>query len=143
SRVPAVVLAVDDARALAHDGGFRAAERALRDARARDGASPFVLDGLAALALLRGEVALAERTALEALGYESRLLPSTRHRLARTMLLARASAAPDAAAARDRELLELGAAGQRERPHDPEPLLSLALALDFLGEFARARPLLE
>jgi hypothetical protein len=101
-----------------------------------------VLDGLASLALLRGDALAAERTALEALGYEERLLPGTRHRLARTLLLARASAAPAAAAARDRELLALGDAGARERPHDPEPRLSRALALDFLGEFTAARPLL-
>lgn len=58
------------------------------------GAAPFVLDGTASLLLLRGDFATAERTAREALGYENRLLPTTRHRLARTLLLARASLDP-------------------------------------------------
>ncbi len=142
SALATVVLAVDDAGSLARDGGFQAANRILRDARARDGASPFVLDGIAALAVLRGEPTLAERTAREALGYEQRLLPATRHRLARTLLLARASIDTASAADRDRELLALGEAGHRERPHDVEPLLSQALALNFLGEFERARALL-
>jgi hypothetical protein len=53
--------------------------------------------------------------------YEQRLLPTTRHRLARTLLLTRASRQPDAAADFDRELLRLGETGQRERPHDPQP----------------------
>jgi tetratricopeptide (TPR) repeat protein len=143
SAVDDVVRAVDDALALTRDGGFNAAQRILLDARRRDGAAPFVLDGLAVLALLRGDAAQAERIAREALGYEARLLPATRHRIARTLLLARASLGGDAAAARDRELLQLGEVGAQERPFDPEPLLSQAIALDFLGEFARAKPLLQ
>lgn len=141
SAVPTVALAVDDAGALLRDGGFQAARRILLLARSRDGGSPYVLEGLATIALLSGDLEGAERTAREALGYEARLLPTTQHRLGRTLLLARASAA-DGAAVHDRELLTLAEVGQRERPHDPEPRLSQALAWNFLGEFARAKPVL-
>lgn len=142
SAVPTVVLAVADAMALLRDGGLQAAQRILRDARSRDGAAPFVLDGLASLALLRGELDAAERLAREALGYEARLLPTTQHRLARTLLLARASRDPERAAEHDRELRTLAEVAGRERPHDPEPQLSAALAANFLAEFAEARALL-
>jgi tetratricopeptide (TPR) repeat protein len=143
SSLPTVVLAVDDAQALLRDGGIEPARALLQQARSRDGGSPFVLDGLGAVALLRGELAAAERAATEALGYEQRLLPTTRHRLARTLLLARASRQPDTAAAFDRELLRLGETGQRERPHDPQPEFSIALAHNFRGDFEAARPRLQ
>lgn len=136
---PRVVRAVDDAESLVRDGGHGAALQALRSARARDGAAPFVLDGTAALQLLRGDFATAERTAREALGYENRLLPTTRHRLARTLLLARASLDPERSAALDRELLQLARVSLRERPHDAEPRLSEGIACNFLGDFAAAR----
>ena len=140
---PVVVLAAEDARALLRDGGVQSAARVLRDARARDGASPFVLDGTAALQLLRGELAAAERTALEALGYTDRLLPTTRHRLARTLLLTRASLLPEQATQRDQDLLQLGTVMQRERPHDPEAALSIGIAHNFLADFVAARAVLE
>jgi len=143
SLLPAVVLAVDDALALLRDGGIEPARGLLQQARSRDGGSPFVLDGLAALALLRGELAAAERAATEALAYEQRLLPTTRHRLARTLLMARASRQPDVAAEFDRELLRLGETGQRERPHDPQPEFTIALAHNFRGDFAAARSRLQ
>ena len=66
-----------------------------------------------------------------------------RHELARTLLLARASLAPTRAPERDRELLALGEAVRRERPHDPQAKLTVAIARNFLGEFERALPLLE
>jgi tetratricopeptide (TPR) repeat protein len=140
---PTVVVAVEDARALLRDGGFTAAVRALRQARAEDGAAPFVLEGLAATTLLLGDAPAAVRIAREALGYEARLLPVTAHRLARTLLLARATAEPRTAADRDRDLRLLGEVARRERPHDPEPVLSLAIAHNFLGDFAAALPLLD
>ncbi len=142
SALATVVLAVSDAQDLLRDGGFAACRRILQNARARDGACPFVLEGLAAVALLHGELALAERIALEGLSYTQRLLPSTQHRLARTLLLTRASSGSHDAARCDRDLLALAAAGQRERPHDPQPQLSQALASNFLGDFATARTLL-
>jgi tetratricopeptide (TPR) repeat protein len=143
SATPAVVLDVDDATALLRDGGFQAARRILKQARTRDGGSPFVLDGLASLELLAGNLEAAERTAREGLAYEARVLPTTQHRLARTLLLARASRDPDHAAERDRDLRTLADVAARERPHDPEPRLSKALACNFLGEFHAARELLE
>lgn len=140
---PAVVTAVEDARALLRDGGIAAAARTLRTARAADGGAPFVLEGLAATTLLLGDAPAAIRIAREALGYEARLLPVTAHRLARTLLLARATAEPRAAADRDRDLRLLGEVARQERPHDPEPVLSLAIAHNFLGDFAAALPLLD
>lgn len=137
------VLAADDGFVLLRDGAIEGASRALLDARTRDGGSPFVLDGLASVALLRGDPTTAQRLCLEALGLSARLAPTTQHRLARTLLLARASLRPDDAPQHDRELLQLGRTGQRERPYDPQPALSLAIAHNFLGEFAAARPLLE
>ncbi|HEX5052776.1 MAG TPA: hypothetical protein VFZ65_13450, partial [Planctomycetota bacterium] len=136
------VLAVEDATALMRDGALNGARRAFVDARRIDGAAPFVLDGLAAVELLRGDAEGAVRICREALTYEARLAPTTQHRLARTMLLARASLTPNEAAARDRELLTLARVGLRERPYDPEMALSEAIAHDFLGEFVVARPLL-
>lgn len=137
------ILAANEGILLLRDGGIEAARRALLDARVRDGASPFVLDALAATALLRGDATLAERLCREALGFTARLSPTTQHRLARTLLLARSSLQPDNAPQHDRELLELGYAGQRERPYDPQCTLSIAIAQNFLGQFAAARPLLE
>jgi hypothetical protein len=137
----AVTAAVDGLQ-LMRDGALEGARRALRSARARDGASPFVLDGLAWLALLASDPA-AERICVEALGYSARLSPTSQHRLARTLLLARSSQQPDHAPEHDRELLALAEAMQRERPYDPEGALSAAIAHDFLGDFAAARPLLQ
>jgi hypothetical protein len=137
-----VLNAVDDAAVLLRDGGFRVANRILVEARSRDGASPFVLDGLATLALLRGEPIAAERLAREALGYQARLLPTTQHRLARTLLLARASLPGADAPSFDRDLLRLAELTCRERPHDPQPMLSAAIAHDFLGDFEKGRALL-
>ncbi|MEO6595673.1 MAG: hypothetical protein ABIP94_13045 [Planctomycetota bacterium] len=143
SAVPKAVLAVEDAMALLRDGALNGAHQALLDARREDGGAPFVLDGLAAVELLRSNAEAAVRLCLEALSYAARLHPTTQHRLARTLLLARASMHPLDARQHDRELLALAEAGQRERPHDPQPALSLAIASNFLGDFAAARPLLE
>jgi tetratricopeptide (TPR) repeat protein len=139
----AAVAAADDGFALLRDGGVAAARRVFGVARAREGGgSPFVLDGLATVELLVGDLARAERTCSEALSFTARLAPTTQHRLARTLLLARASATPQHAADHDRQLLQLGEVGRRERPHDPQPVLTAALAHNLLGDFAAARPLL-
>lgn len=140
---PEVALAVADAAALLRDGGANAARRTLSLARRRDGASPAVLDGLAALALLGGDPAAAERLCTEALGYRRRLAPTVEHRLARTLLLAHASRHPERAATYDAELLRLAETTRRERPHDLHVALTEAIAHDFLSAFDRARPLLE
>lgn len=137
---PALVSAIADARDLLRDGGIDPAHRLLRDSRRRDGAAPFLLDALAETLLLRGEADAAERLCREALAYERRLLPDVQHRLARTLLLARASLGTGGGAAtQDRELLRLGEVGRRERPFDPEPRLSLGIASNFLGDFPAAR----
>ncbi|MCA8973594.1 MAG: hypothetical protein KDC98_02680, partial [Planctomycetes bacterium] len=138
-----MVLAVEDGALLLLDGGVAGARSAFQAARRDDGGSPWVLDGLAKVALLGGDPGAAERLCREALGYEQRLSPACRHTLARTLLLARASAEPTAAPARDRDLLALGEVYCRERPHDPEGRLSVAIAHGFLADFAAARPLLE
>lgn len=140
---PEVATALADAALLLRDGGVQAARRLLVAARAKDGGSPAVLDGLAAVELLRGDDAAAEKLCSEALGYAARLQPTTEHRLARTLLLARASRDPTRAAERDRELLALGEAIQRERPFDLHGRLSLAIARNFTADFAAARSLLE
>lgn len=139
---PGVLQTVLDAEALLADGGPGLALAALRRARQRDGGAPFVLEPLAAVTLTAGDVAGAERLAREALNYPPRLLPTTLHRLGRTMLLARASLQPALAARYDAELAQLAATSRRERPHDPQPVLSAALAANFQGDFATAQPLL-
>ena len=143
SRDPRAALAVADALRLLRDGGIGAAHAALRDARVRDGGAPFVLDAMAAVAMLRGEVGIAERLASEALGYTARLSPAVQHRLLRTLLLARAALRPDQASRFDLELQRLGEVAANERPHDPQPLLTRGVACNFRGEFAAARSWLE
>jgi hypothetical protein len=143
SAEPGVATAVQDAWGLLRDGGIAAARRILLHARRDDGASPAVLDAFAAVELLRGDAAAAEKLCLEALGYRARLQPTTEHRLARTLLLARASLRPAQAAARDLELLALGEATVRERPFDLHAQLTLAIARNFTADFAGARPLFE
>src|SRR5204863_5866290 len=43
----------------------------------------------------------------------------------------------------DRDLLTFGTVAHRERPHDPQPEFSIALADNFLGNFAAALPRLQ
>ncbi|MCR9247870.1 MAG: hypothetical protein NXI31_22810 [bacterium] len=136
------LLAVVDGFALLADGGIESGRRAFQAARRRDGASPFVLDGLATVELMRGNAREAAKICREALTYDERMMPATQHRLARTLLLARASLDPTRAPDRDRELLTLGLTYQRERPRDPQGLLTVAIARNFLAEFETARPLL-
>ncbi|MCB9885155.1 MAG: hypothetical protein H6838_06655 [Planctomycetes bacterium] len=142
-RDPSFVDAAADAHRLLHDGAIESAFRLFTRCRARDGGSPYVLDGLAEAELLRGHPGIAERIAQEALGFSTRLAPHRQHRIARTLLLARASQRPENAPERDRQLRDLGRVFHRERPHDPEALLTMGLAENFLGEFAAARPHLQ
>ncbi len=123
------------------EGRLRDALGELLAARRLDGGNPIALDALAALRALLGETADAEAIAREGLALEQRLTAPTQHRLARSLLLARATQQPAAAAVRDAELLALGRAGQRERPHDPQCRLTEACALSFQGDFAAALPL--
>lgn len=139
----AFVDAASDAHTLLADGAIEAAFRLFTRTRARDGGSPYLLDGLAEAELLRGHPARAERLALEALSFTARLAPHRQHRLARTLLLARSSSNPQSAPERDRDLLDLGRVFGNERPYDPERLLTLGLAENFLGRFAAALPPLQ
>lgn len=137
------LLAAVDAQLLLRDGAFSAAARALTGARERDGASPFVLETIAAVRLLLGDPEAAERLCREALGYQGRLGPRTQHRLARTLLLAQSSQHPERARPFDADLDLLGEVAQRERPHDPQCALTRAIAHNYRREFAAARALLE
>ncbi|HEX6813536.1 MAG TPA: hypothetical protein VF384_18090 [Planctomycetota bacterium] len=140
---PEVVVTVEDAMALLQTGAVNRAHDALRQARARDGGAPYVLDGLASVELMRGRLDDAERICREALSYADRQQATTQHRLLRTMLLTRASLHPIDAARHDRELLALGDTGHRERPFDWQPRFTQAIAHNFLGSFAQALPLLQ
>jgi len=143
SSQPAVVNAIADATELLHSGAFISANQTLRLARQGDGGAPFVLEPLAAMELLRGDADRAERIATEALSYEERQSATVQHRLARTLLMARATLRPQDASSFDRQMLTLAKVARRERPHDEEPVWTAALAHNFLGEFDQARPLLE
>ena len=138
-----VVIAIADATELLHTGAFASAHQTLRIARQQDGGSPFVLAPLAALELLRGDAVNAQRIAQEALGYTERTSATVQHRLARTMLMAKSARQPANTGTFDRQLHTLAKVAHQERPYDDEPVWTTALASNFLGDFAAARPLLE
>jgi predicted Zn-dependent protease len=140
---PEAVVAVDEAMAMLRTGAVKRANDLLRGARARDGAAPYVLEALASVELMRANLDDAERLCREALAYENRQHPTVQHRLMRTMLLTRASLHPLEAARHDHELLVLGETGHRERPFDWQPQFTRAIAHNFLGDFAKALPLLQ
>ncbi len=137
------VLAVADADALVQTGAFSDAYATLREARRRDGGAPFILEPLAALELLRGAPDRALAICREALGYEARCSPTVQHKLARTLLLAKAAREPARAGQFDRELATLAAVARRERPHDAAPVYTAARSHNCRAEFRDARPLLE
>lgn len=139
---PQVVALVEDAMLQLSIGNLDSARRLLEQARRRDGGSPYVLEALAAVRSLLGDASSAQRIAIEALGYPTRLSPTVQHRLTRTLLLARASEMPQRASQTDQELLLLGRVARRERPFDPQCRITEALAHNFLGDFAAARDLL-
>jgi hypothetical protein len=134
-----VVAACEAALVQLQDGGFAAATRMLTAARPRDGGCTMLLDAMATAAVLRGQTREAVALATEALALRQRLMPATQHRLARTLLLARASISTATARRCDEDLLQLSTVAQRERPADPDPRVSGAIALNFLGRFAEAR----
>ncbi len=106
----------------------------LRRARGIDPGSPLLAATFAAIALDQGRTEEAERTARQALEVDSRLTPTVKHRLARTILRA---------AGKDQELLALADVTLVERPHDPQVLYSRALALNFLSRFPESVVLLR
>ncbi len=138
-----VVDAVADAIALLRDGGYGGARGILRAQRRRDARAPWLLEPLAACEAALGDHATALRLCDEALAETARLLPSTDHRLRRARLLALAALHPADAAAHDAELLALATTARADRPHDLEPLRSLATAHALRGEFAAAAPLAD
>lgn len=117
--------------------GIRFLQLALR----MDPGSPLAVDGLAACHLLRGEGELALRT-LERTVASGRTSNVLRQRMARSRLLARASANPAEAATCDAALLALGTADSAARPHDAQARLTVAVAHNLRGDFSTAEPLL-
>ena len=140
---PFVVRAVHDAEDLIADGAYTTAYDTLRRARRRDGGAPYVLAPLAAVELMREDATRARAITREAIGYPARCSPTVQHQLARTLLLANAALRPADAARQDRELQRLATVTLRERPHDDEVAYTAALSHNYLGEFDKARPLLE
>ncbi len=114
----------------------------LRMARPLDPGCTLTLAALANATLDQGNPIEASRIAREALSFEARLSSTTRHRLARTLLLSEFRA-PGRLTRANRKLLELAEATLVERPHDPHPLYSKALAHNHLGEFTHSAPLLR
>lgn len=107
-------------------------QRALRI----DPACTLTLLGAGTAELQRGNARKAEQLARDTLGnLGARCAPTTLHRLARLALLASAQQDPGRAASADTQLLALGEASRRERPHDPHGLYTLALARNFRREY--------
>ncbi len=128
-------------RALTQLGQGRAVgvESMVAAARRADPGAPLAWLSASSLALLIGDAAESQRLAEQALRLlGSRLAPTTQHRLARAVLLARAQQSPATAREIDHQLLELGEVFMRERPFDPHGRYTKALALNHLGEFERA-----
>ena len=126
----------------ARDGEFRRARDLLLKVRRRDGACVVLLDGLANSHLALGNAAEAEQIATEALGFPKRLTPTATHHLLRTLLLARSTQRPRQTKEFDQQLLNVAKVAQRERPHDPAPLLTAGIALNLLGDHEAAREVL-
>lgn len=130
-------------------GEWVRAQEHLRRARVHDPGCTITLAALAKtllnLGISRGKndsIDEAQRIAVEGLALGERLGPTTKHRLAHTALVAQAQGrgrVPD----RDRELLTLGDVAARERPHDPHPRHTRAVALNFLGRYTESAPLLR
>jgi tetratricopeptide (TPR) repeat protein len=114
----------------------------LTRAQRADPGCAFTRAAIAAAELDAGRADRAAAIASETLAsLPGRLSPTTAHKLARIALLARASrGAPDAGQNADTELLALGDAARRDRPHDPHGRYTRALALAFLGRFAESLP---
>lgn len=138
-----VVAGCEFALASLHEGRFGAAAERLATLRRNDGACAFLIDCAASAAAMLGKPDEARRLAQEALSLTQRLSPTTTHRLLRTLLLARAAKEPQLATRYDEELATLASVGARERPFDPEPMLTAAIASNFLAKFEEARVALE
>ncbi len=139
-RVAALLARADASR---RRGAVQTVLRTLSAARRLDGGSPTVLDQLAAAHAVAGDRDTASAVAREALTLTRRLDETTRHRLARTLVLAQTDPGSAEARGQDQQLLALGHASLRERPADIEGLWSTALAENFLGAFDQSLPRLE
>lgn len=112
-------------------------------ARRADPGAPLAWLAAATLALATGDAHEAIRVAEQALRLlAARLTPTTQHRLARVLVLARAQANPIDAARHDQQLLDLGLVFANDRPFDPHGRYTIALAHNHLGSFAEARDVL-
>jgi hypothetical protein len=141
SEAKACVVATEAALTAAAEGDLALARGRLSDARRADAGCTFTMLASVELDLRSNDFARAARAAQEALQLQARSSPTTRHRLARALLLARAANDGDAASL-DRQLLALGDAARQERPHDPHGTWTQAQALSLLGRFTQAEPLL-
>ncbi|MEZ5965986.1 MAG: hypothetical protein R3F56_19275 [Planctomycetota bacterium] len=140
----ACVAATEAALAAAVDGDLPDARSRLDDARRADAGCTITLLALAELSLRANDFVRARRVAQDALQLTNRGAPSTRHRLARVLLLARAAHATGAETGElDRELLALGERAVESRPHDPHTRWTLAQALSLVGRFEEAAPMLS
>lgn len=139
----ACVLATEAALRAAASGDLPAARGRLDEARRADAGCTVTLLASAELHLRTGDGLRARRVAEEGLRLENRCSASTAHRLARTLLLARAALAnPVDAAQIDVQLLALGDAALARRPHDPHGAWTRAQALSLLGRFTEAETIL-
>lgn len=139
----ACVLATEAAIEAAAAGDLPAARSHLDDARRADAGCTVSMLAHAELLLRGSDFARARRAAQDALQMQNRCAPTTRHRLARVLLLAEAAMSPSGEASQhDRQLLALGEAEVRARPHDPQGRWTLAQALSLVGRFTEAEPLL-
>jgi tetratricopeptide (TPR) repeat protein len=143
SRSLQAVDATERAIDAAHHGSYDSAYATLAASRRLDGACALLLEATASVLLLRGEPDGARRLCEEALRLERRQAPTTTHRLLRTLLLARASGAPELARRYDEELWTLAQVAGRERPFDPDVRFSLGIAENFRGRFDQALAALE
>lgn len=137
---PRVLALLAEATSGQGEGDRRSQLALAQRARPLDPACTVTLMLLAESAFDLGDPEQAARTANEALGYDARLAPTTRHRLARTLILARTHD-PRLAREQDAELTALAQAGMRERPFDPHVRYTAALAANLAGDYARSAPL--
>jgi len=139
----ACVVATEDGLAAAARGDLPAARGKLDDARRADAGCTVTLLALAELHLRGNDFVRAKRIAQDALQLGNRCAPTTQHRLARVLLLAQAAMATGGEVTDlDRQLLALGEAAVRARPHDPHPRWTVAQAQSLLGRFTEAEALL-
>lgn len=144
SSIPCVRL-TEHALADLASGRIVEARALLERARRADGGCTITLAALANAMLDTGDHKGAARLTKQTLQhFETRTAPTTRLRLARTLLLARAAGSGrKETRSLDQQLLALGEAARIERPHDPHARYTHALALNYLGRFAEARRELE